>query len=79
MNSLAWSQIITLLLAIAVFVILIVVLTRNTLNGGGDPADVTKLDNKVNWLYGLAIAEVGLMVLFGVIGLLFMMKWFASK
>jgi hypothetical protein len=77
MNSLAWSQIITLLLAIAVFVILIVVLTRNTLDG--DAGDVTKLDNKVNWLYGLAIAETGLMVLFGVIGFLFMMKWFASK
>ena len=78
MNSLAWSQIITLLLAIAVFVILIVVLTRNTLNGGGDASDVTKLDNKVNWLYGIAIAEVGLMVLFGVIGFLFMVKWVAK-
>ena len=78
MQPLAWSQIITLLLAIAVLVILIVVLTRNSLNGGGDSADVTKLDNKVNWLYGIAIAEVGLMVLFGVIGFLFMMKWFAK-
>ena len=78
MNSLAWSQIITLLLAIAVFVILIVVLTRNTLNGGGDASVVTKLDNKVNWLYGIAIAEVGLMVLFGVIGFLFMVKWVAK-
>ena len=82
MGSYEWAQIITLALAIAVLVILIVVLTRNNLtatnNNIADPAtkeSMIKEDNKVNWLYGLAIAEAGIMVVFGVLTLLAMIRW----
>jgi hypothetical protein len=78
MQPIVWSQLITLLLTIAVFVILIVVLTRNSLPNSTDPEKITKLDNKVNWLYGLAIAESGLLLLSMVIGLLFMVRWFSK-
>lgn len=36
---------------------------------------LVKEDNKVNWLYGLAIAEAGIMVVFGVLTLLAMIRW----
>ncbi len=95
MDSYSWAQIITLGLAIAVLVILIVVLTRNNLtstnnliveNAGVDgtelkntanavQASIIKEDNKVNWLYALAIAEAGIVVVFGVLTLLAMMRW----
>jgi hypothetical protein len=79
MVPLQWSQLITLLLTIAVFVILIVVLTRNSLPDSTDAeAKITKLDNKVNWLYGLAIAESGLLMLSLLIGFIFMTRWFAK-
>jgi hypothetical protein len=78
MQPLAWSQLITLLLTIAVFVILIVVLTRNSLPNSTDAEKITKLDNKVNWLYGLALAEAGLMMLSLLIGFIFMTRWFAK-
>ena len=81
MQPLVWSQLITLLLTVAVFVILIVVLTRNNLAatpGDDEPTKISKVDRKVNWLYGLAIAESGLLLLSMVIGLIFMMKWFAK-
>jgi hypothetical protein len=79
MDSYQWAQIITLGLAIAVLVILIVVLTRNTLKTDQTPGEqITHLDNKVNWLYGLAIAEAGIVVVFGVLTLLAMMR-FAKK
>jgi hypothetical protein len=98
MDSYSWAQIITLGLAIAVLVILIVVLTRNNLTASnneivtaagaivGTPTDVQavaaatqtsmiKEDNKVNWLYALAIAESGIVVVFGVLSLLAMMRY----
>jgi hypothetical protein len=76
MDSYQWAQIITLGLAIAVLVILIVVLTRNSLKAGQTAAEQTiHLDNKVNWLYGLAIAEAGIVVVFGVLTLLAMIRW----
>ena len=82
MDSYSWAQIITLALAIAVLVILIVVLTRNNLTASNNLiADVhvkesmIKEDNKVNWLYGLAIAEAGIVVVFGVLTLLAMIRW----
>jgi hypothetical protein len=79
MQPIAWSQLITLLLTIAVFVILIVVLTRNSLpDSVDDAAKITKLDNKVNWLYGLAIAETGLLMLSLLIGFIFMTRWFSK-
>jgi hypothetical protein len=79
MQPLAWSQLITLLLTITVFVILIVVLTRNGLPDSVDAeAKITKLDNKVNWLYGLALAESGLLMLTLLIGFIFMTRWFSK-
>lgn len=95
MSSYEWAQIITLGLAIAVLVILIVVLTKNNLTNtnnlivenaaGGDAnlvntanavqASMIKEDNKVNWLYALAIAEAGIVVVFGVLTLLAMIRW----
>lgn len=78
MQPIQWSQLITLLLTIAVFVILIVVLTRNSLPDSTDQQKFTKLDNKVNWLYGLAIAESGLLMLSLLIGFIFMTRWFAK-
>jgi hypothetical protein len=69
-------------LAIAVLVILIVVLTRNNLTASNNAVQdkeaqnsLIKLDNKVNWLYGLAIAESGIIVVFGVLTLLAMIRW----
>jgi hypothetical protein len=79
MMPIQWSQLITLLLTIAVFVILIVVLTRNSLPDSVDAeAKITKLDNKVNWLFGLAIAESGLLMLSLLIGFIFMTRWFSK-
>ena len=79
MMPIQWSQLITLLLTIAVFVILIVVLTRNSLpDSDGPEAKITKLDNKVNWLYGLAIAEAGLLMLSLLIGFILMTRWFSK-
>ena len=90
MDSYQWAQIITLGLAIAVLVILIVVLTRNNLTasnntigtaatvealGNAVQESMIKEDNKVNWLYALAIAESGIVVVFGVLSLLAMMRY----
>jgi hypothetical protein len=90
MDSYTWAQIITLGLAIAVLVILIVVLTRNNLTDSNNnigsatttatlasatQTSMIKEDNKVNWLYGLAIAEAGIVVVFGVLTLLAMIRW----
>jgi len=82
MNAYQISQIIALALAIAVLVILIVVLTRNTLTKVPVTNDleegakkITMLDNKVNWLYALEIASVGIMILFGLIGFFGYMRW----
>lgn len=90
MDSYSYAQIITLALAIAVLVILIVVLTRNNLTASnnailtaGTVAELAaatqesmiKEDNKVNWLYGLAVAEAGIVVVFGVLTLLAMIRW----
>ncbi len=96
MDSYSWAQIITLGLAIAVLVILIVVLTRNNLTSTNNlivdnaqtfnadglkntanavQASMIKEDNKVNWLYALAIAEAGIVCVFGVLTLLAMMRW----
>jgi hypothetical protein len=73
MNSYAWAQLIALLLTVAILVILIVVLTRNNLTNlslDTDAEKITALDNKINWLYGLEIAAVGLMLAFSVIAML---------
>ena len=78
MQSIQWSQLITLLLAVAILVILIVVLARNSLPNHTTEEKITKLDNKVNWLYGLLIAETGLLVLSLFLGFLFMTRWFSK-
>jgi len=83
MNAYQISQIIALALAIAVLVILIVVLTRNTLTkvpttGTAEEIGskkITMLDNKINWLYALEIASVGIMILFGLIGFFGYMRY----
>ena len=75
MNSYVISQLIALALTVALFVILIVVLTRNKLSNFTDEEKTTALDNKVNWLYGLAIASVGITMVFAVIALLMYMRW----
>lgn len=68
MDALQWSQLIVLAIGIAVFVILIIVLTRNRLQTDQTEGEqITHLDNKVNWLYGLAIAEAGLVVVMGIL------------
>lgn len=74
MDSYAWSQIIALGLAIAVLVILIVVLVRNNIakDDHTEAEKITMLDNKVNWLFALTIASVGLMVAMGMITLFYM-------
>lgn len=65
-----WSGILTLLsfaLVIAILVILIVVLSRNPIKNATHDAglgdDIIALNNKVNWLYGLEIAAVSVMLL----------------
>ena len=65
-------QLIALAITVAVFVILVVVLTRNPItnatNDGALGEDIIKLNNKINWLYALEIAAVGLMIVFALIG-----------
>jgi hypothetical protein len=72
------AQLIALTLAIAVLVILIVVLTQNKV-GAPENQDqgvqITMLNTKVNWLFALEIASVGIMVLFGLISLFGWMRW----
>ena len=75
MDSYLIAQIIALALAVAVLVILIVVLTRNKLSDVPQDQQFAKLDNKINWLYGLEIASVGVMVLFGLISIFGWMRW----
>ena len=65
-------QLIALAVTVGVLVILIVVLAKNPITHAthddafGD--DIIALNNKVNWLYGLEIASVGLMLVFAIIG-----------
>jgi hypothetical protein len=76
-NGFVIGEILILAVAVALLVILIVVLTRNNLSTYCDKNNLTgeecqegkltALDNKVNWLYALEIAAVGLMILAGVI------------
>jgi hypothetical protein len=78
MDTYQISRLIAIALAIAVLVILIVVLTRNTLSKAQEvdvapsaetmEGQIVMLDNKINWLFALEIASVGIMVLFGLIG-----------
>lgn len=85
-NGYVIGEILVLAVAIALLVILIVVLTRNNLttvcdnqNLTGEPcqeAKITMLDNKVNWLYALEIAAVGLMILAGVIAFFRVRSWY---
>jgi hypothetical protein len=76
MESYQIAQLLALALAVAVLVILIVVLTRNKLSDAATTEDkVTMLDNKVNWLFALEIASVGIMVLFGLIAFFGWMRW----
>jgi hypothetical protein len=58
------------------------VLTRNNLTATNNlivdqnvKESMIKEDNKVNWLYGLAIAEAGIVCVFGVLTLLAMVRW----
>jgi len=69
------SYIVALLFAIAILVILIVILAKYK---GGD-GDVDNINTKVNWLYYISIAEVGIIVLFGLLGLLAMRRWTMMK
>ncbi len=65
-----WSsvlQLIGLAIAVAVLVVLIVLLSRNAIEGTEDP-NLLKINNKINALYILEIISVGLMVLFAIIG-----------
>lgn len=55
-------QLFSIAITVAVLVILIVVLARNP--SSDDPQQI---NNKVNWLYALEIAAVGLMLLFSII------------
>ncbi len=68
MNASTIVQLLGLIVAVAVLIILIVVLTRNPLEGTEDP-NLLKLNNKITWLYVLEIVSVSLMVLFGIIAL----------
>jgi uncharacterized membrane protein len=65
-------QLLSIAITIAVLVILIVVLARNPIkNATHDDAlgdDVIALNNKVNWIFALEIAAVGLMLVFAIIG-----------
>ncbi len=56
-------QLFSIAITVAVLVILIVVLARNP-----DTNDPQQINNKVNWLYALEIAAVGLMLLFSIVG-----------
>ncbi len=85
-NGYVIGEILVLAVAIALLVILIVVLTRNNLTTVCDnqnltgedcqEAKITMLDNKVNWLYALEIAAVGLMILAGVIAFFRVRSWY---
>ena len=75
MDSNQISYIVALLFAIAVLVILIVILAKYK---GGDSSDQEEWQNtntKVNWLYWINIVEVGLIVIFGLLGLFAMRRW----
>ncbi len=83
-NGYVIADILILLIAIALLVILIIVLTRNSLpdttcDTTADPgcaqAKITKLDNKVTWLYALEIAAVSLMILAGVLAFFRVRSW----
>jgi hypothetical protein len=66
-----WStilQLIGLAISVAILVVLIVLLSRNAIEGTEDP-NLLKINNKINALYILEIISVGIMVLFGVIAL----------
>ena len=70
------SYIVALLFSVAILVILIVILAKN--KGGPDATgvyDEGAINNKVNWLYYLSIAEVGIIVVFGLLGLLAMRRY----
>ena len=56
-------QLFSIAITVAVLVILIVVLARNP-----ETNDPQQINNKVNWLYALEIAAVGLMLLFSIVG-----------
>lgn len=65
-------QLAALGVTIGVLVVLIVVLVNNPItNATHDDAlgdDIINLNNKINWIYGLEIAAVALMIVFAVIG-----------
>jgi hypothetical protein len=85
-NGFVIGELLVLAVAIALLVILIVVLTRNNLSTYCDKnsmtgeecqeGKLTALDNKVNWLYALEIAAVGLMILAGVIAFFRVRSWY---
>jgi hypothetical protein len=60
-------QLIAFAVTVALLVILIIVLTRNPLEGTEDE-NMLKLNNKINWLYALEIAGVGLMLVYAIVG-----------
>ncbi len=74
MDSNQVSYIIALLFAIAILVILIVILAKYK-GGPADDTDAHNVNVKVNWLYWINIVEVGLIVVFGLLGLFAMRKW----
>jgi hypothetical protein len=78
MDSNQISYIVALLFAVAVLVILIVILARNSAEStanGVTSYDPDKINTKVNWLYYINLVEVGLIVIFGLLGLFAMRRW----
>jgi hypothetical protein len=73
------SYIVALLFAIAILVILIVILStkKGTVALGDNDVvgEINNINDKVNWLYYISIAEVGIIVLFGLLGLLAMRRF----
>jgi hypothetical protein len=72
------SYIVALLFSVAILVILIVILAKYK-GGVEGETDVHNVNVKVNWLYYISIAEVGIIVLFGILGLLAMRRWTMMK
>jgi nitric oxide reductase large subunit len=71
------SYIVALLFSVAILVILIVILAKYKGEAGPtyDQEAANSANTKVNWLYYLSIAEVGIIVVFGLLGLLAMRRY----
>ena len=77
MDSNQVSYIVALLFAIAILVILIVILAKykGEASATYDQDAANAANTKVNWLYYINLVEVGLIVIFGVLGLFAYRRW----